>query len=230
MSQSIRWSQSEKVTRQKSQRMGYPLNTAIKDWEATLLTLQKIPLTVCWILYVVPKMKRRENGFIKNAQAFDWTKLPRTRLVWHSPHQSVKKNAHLTFHKVGMSLSSGTFPDLQGSALYQIFHNTEWTSEINSMMQFDWIPLQVILCGHQWPLYENADSRTKGKDREKSRMGVLTLLFLLRGQQQGRERGKEWLDNGPAQIMWGHVSFSLSCLSVWPEKQPFASFYAKNPT
>jgi len=108
-----------------------------------------------------------------------------------------------------MSLSSGTFPDLQGSALYQIFHNTKRTSEINSMMQFDWIPLQVILCGHQWPLYENADSRTKGKDREKSRMGVLTLLFLLRGQQQGRERGKEWLDNGAAQIM------SVLVWAVW---------------
>lgn len=122
---------------------------------------------------------------------------------------------------------SGTFPDQQGSALYQIFHNTERTSGINSMMQFDWIPLQVILCGHQWPLDENADSRTKGKDREKSRMGVLTLLFLLRGQQQGRERGNEWMNNGAAQIMWGHVSFSLSCLSVWPEKQRLFHFMPK---
>lgn len=133
---------------------------------------------------------------------------------WHSPHQSEKKKiyicklSHLTFHKVGMRISSGMFPDLQGSALYQIIHNTLRTSGINSMMQFDWIPLRVILCGHQWPLDENADSRTKGKDREKSRMRVLTLLFLLRGQQQGREWGKEWMNNDAAQMMWGHVSFS----------------------
>lgn len=133
---------------------------------------------------------------------------------WDS-HQSTKniyicKLSHLTFHKVGMGLSIGTLPDLQGSALYQIIHNTLRTVEINSLMQFDWIPLWVIPRGHQWPLDENVDSRTKGKDREKSRMRMLTLLFLLRGQQQRSERQNERMNNGVAQMMRGHVSFNQS--------------------